>query len=235
MTQLKKELNIHIKDIATKLLIPVGIFVLGVIMVLIIMATESSDETWFCMGTLLALIFTVLINVIIGFSYYSEFMLALSMGRTRKEFILTYALRQLVIQAIGYLIVLLLHQAELALYSVLYPTQDNEYFFSFLTQWWMILLAIPGATLLHMFLGAMYCRFGKKTLPVFYIVWFGLCILGPKAIPDEDHTGILAQMMSQVYRWVIAVPGPMWIALITCVTAAMAFSIVYLGRKQMVH
>lgn len=233
LTQLKKELHIHLKDIAVKLIIPVGVFLVGVVMVILIMATDPGDD-WFCMGTLLALIFTVAINIIIGFSYCSEFMLALSMSRTRKEFILTYFFRQLLIQAVGYLMVLLLHRAELALYSVLYPGAQNEAVFTFLTKWWMVLLAIPGAALLHMFLGAMYCRFRKKASAVFYVLWLGLCILGPRLLPSENHTDLLSQMMAPVYRSIVSVPASAWIAIFLCAAAAMAASVIYLGRKQMV-
>ena len=233
LSQLKKELPLHLKDIAVKLLIPPIVFLVGVVMVILIMATAPGDD-WFCMGTLLALIFTVAVNIIIGFSYHSEFMLALSMGRTRKEFLLTYFFRQLLIQAVGYLMVLLLYRAESALYSVLYPDSQNEAAFTFLTAWWMILLAIPGAALLHMFLGAMYSQFGKKASAVFYVLWLGLCILGPRLIPSENHTDILSQMMAPVYRSIVSVPGSVWIAIFLCAAAAMAGSVIYLGRKQTV-
>lgn len=233
LNQLKLDLKLHSKNTFGKALIPLIGLGIGILMVWLILWTEE-ETTFFCMGTLIALMMLVMVSLVWCMHFPQEYMLALSMGRTRKEFLFSYALRSILSQVLGYLIVLLGYGIELTVYPLLFPGYGNEMTFDFLFQWWVIALAVPGVVLVQMFLGVLYGKFGKPFLAVAYFVWLGLCILGPQMIPDEDHTTVGAEMMGTVLQWIKMVPSPVWICVGIGAVIAMAVTVVQLGRKQMV-
>ena len=136
LQQFKLDWKLYRKSFFSLQLALPGAFLLGFILVIIIMFTDEDPGSWFCMGTLIAGIALCFISLIAyAFSYYQEFQLALSMGRTRMAFLGAYTLRLLLHFALGYAIILGLYQIELAVYPVLFPQYDNEVAFTFLTNW----------------------------------------------------------------------------------------------------
>lgn len=233
LNQLKMDLKIHGKSTFGKALVPLIGLAFGIFMGWLILWT-GEETFFFCMGTLIAFLMLVLVSLIWGMHFPQEYMLALSMGRTRKEFLFSYALRSMLSQALGYLLVLLCYGIELTVYPLLYPGYRNEMPFDFLFYWWVIALAVPGVVLVQMFLGVLYSKFGKPFLAVAYFAWLGLCILGPQMIPDEDHTGVGAQMMGTVLQWARLVPSPIWMVIGIGAVIAMISTIVIEGKRLMV-
>ena len=149
-------------------------------------------------------------------------MVALSMGRTRKEFLISYAVRTLLMLVLGYGLMLVLYRVELTIGSRLFAAWPLEGDPVFLMDWWFIVPVLSGAVLLSMFLGSLYSYFGKKALAPLWFVWMAVCMLGPKLAHEEN-------------AWIIAlVPAPVWAGLGIAVVAAMAVTVLILGKKQMV-
>lgn len=235
LQQFSKDLRLHKNSMLGQLLGLVGAFVFGVILVAIIMFTDDDPGSWFCMGTLIAcLVLVAAVLFTSAFSYPQEFMLALSMGRTRKEFMVSYYLRSLVNLLMGWLMILLLHQIELRSYTLIYYRYQNEIFFSFLTDWRVLTPIFLLLPVLSMFLGALYGKYGKKGLFAFYVLWIFCCFVLPRMFHDEPSEGVLDQMAVGLLRTIQVVPAGVWIGFGAVTLAVMAGMTIKFGMEQMV-
>lgn len=235
LAQFKKDLRLHGTAVPALLGIQLGAFVLGVVMVLVIMHTEEDPGAWFCMGTLIAGLVLVGGGLFLtAFGYPQEFMLALSMGRTRKAFMLSYYLRLVLLLAAGWLLVVLLHRAELLLYGWRFPLYGNEIYFSFLTDWRVLLPLFLVLPVISMFLGALYGKYGRKGLLVFYFLWLFCCFVLPRMFDEQPGEGVLDQV-AVGFLWVVQrVPVGAWIGFGAVSLVVMAVFTVKFGMEQTV-
>lgn len=213
-------------------------FALGVLIVSIIVAVElnkgADDITWFCMGTLFTLISTGFILLVIGvLAYTNEFSLHLSMGGTRRSFLVCFALRYLVLLAAGYVLVRFAYVAEQGIYYLLFPGVPNDADFSFLKSPYIPMAILPLVVII-MFLGALRAKFGNKGLFLFWMVYFFCTLLLPRmfSAPDGSVLGNVAFSLVQLLR---SVPTAVWIPFGVLSLAAMAGVTVFLGMKQSVQ
>ncbi|MGN0979083.1 MAG: hypothetical protein ACI4PT_02025 [Candidatus Avoscillospira sp.] len=218
-----------------QLLADLGGFLFGVILLNIILRLDDTAASWFCMGTIMAMIVSVIFTLFYGaFGYHSEFQLALSMGRTRMAFMGSYALRLLLQMVAGYVMILLLYRLEGILYSLLFPDCMNDAPFTFLTNWKVLVPIALGILILSMFVGAIYGRWGKKSLWFFWVVWMFCCFVLPRLFDDELGDGILDQAALGMRNVFTVVPLRAWIVVSVILAVGMVSTTVSLGRKQMV-
>lgn len=215
------DIKLHKKEIWLLPTIIFACFLIGFLLLCTVTFTVDDVETWFPMGTLIALIGLALFSVMCFYRYYQEFMLSLSMGRTRTEFMVSYALRMLLLQVFGYGMVLIIYRLELAVGSRLFAAWPLEVEFSFLAQWWFVAL-LPVIVVFTMFLGALYSYFGKKVLAPMWFIWMAGCMLVPRLFHEEN-------------LWILRLmPSAAWIILGIVLVIGMAVTVVILGTKQMV-
>lgn len=198
-------------------------FGLGFGLLCAVMFLDDDPGTWFCVGSFLAMVVLMIYGIFSGFGYCQEFMLALSMGRTRGEFMVSYALRTLLTMGVGYAVLMGLAKLELTVGSDLFAAYPLEGEMTFLMDWRFAVAAILGVTALSMFIGALYSFFGKKALAPLYFIWMALCILGPR-LTHEENLAVLG-----------VISAPVWAVIGIAAVAAMAVTTVALGRKQMVR
>ena len=234
LKQFLLDMKLHKDDFILPLLIVPVCFVLGFILLNVIMFTVDDPGTWFTMGTFMAFVSLIFFAVLIYSKYYQQFMLALSMGRTRGTFMVSYALRTVLWLAAGYLLVLVLYQLELAVGTVLFAAWPLEGDPTFLMDWKFMGVLLLSATIVSMFVGALYSSFGKKALAPLWFLWVAACLLGPRLIPEEgdSNTGM---MVAGLARAIQTVPDWGWIALGLAVLAGMTGTVITLGKKQMVR
>lgn len=214
------------------------VFALGVLMVSIIVVVElnkeADDVTWFCMGTLFSLVATGFILLVIGvLSYTNEFSLHLSMGGTRKSFLICFALRYLVMLAAGYALIRLAYVAEQGIYYVLFPSVPNDADFTFLKSPYIPMAILP-LVIIIMFLGSFRAKFGNKGLFLFWLVYFFCTLLLPRmfSAPDGSVLGNVAFSLVQLLR---SVPTTIWIGFGALSLTAMAAACILFGMKQSVQ
>lgn len=230
------DLKVHKDDFALPLFIVPVCFALGFIMLNVIMFTVDDPGTWFTMGTFMAFICLIFFAVLIFSKYYQQFMLALSMGRTRKSFMVSYALRTLLWLAAGYLLMLVLYRVELAVGSVLFAAWPLEEDPTFLMDWKFIAVLLPCVVVLSMFVGALYSTFGKKALVPLWFLWMAVCLLGPQLLEvEEGDTSAMGMVAAGLNHVIQAVPDWGWITLGVAALAGMAGTVIVLGKKQMVR
>lgn len=221
------DIKLHKKDFLLPLCVIPACFLLGVGLCGLIMFTVEDPGTWVTFGTFMATIALVFFAVLNFAKYYQEFMVALSMGRTRTAFMVSYALRTLLELVVGYCLILVLYRVELAVGNNLFAPWPLESDPTFLMEW-PILVALPALAILSMFIGSLYCYFGKKVLIPLWFVWMGTCVLGPRLFETEGSMSAVSQFLQSIPQW-----G--WITAGLVAVAGMVATIIGLGKMQMVR
>lgn len=231
------DLKLRKENLAVLLVTLAAGFVVGFGVLCAIVFVDGDVSGWFCLGTIVALFALLMCAVIFSaVTYRGELMLALSMGRTRRDFVWAYALRQLLNLIIGYVIVLALNRLELALGRWLFTGLECEMPLEFLTDWRYVLPVFPAVILLTLFIGTLYSRFGKKAGWIFYFLWLGLCFLGPRMLDaDPEDTSFLGRIGMNLANLLQRVPVVTWAVVGIVAAAAMLVTIVQISRKQMVN
>lgn len=221
-------LRLHKKTPLTLLSWMLAFFLLGLLMVWFMVGLTEDETTWFPMGGLLAAMGIVSFSILCFLSYHQDFMLALSFGRTRKEFMLLFALEQLIWIIAAYLGVILVAVLEEVLYSQLFPGMPGDIsLIPFLTDWRVFLSCIAALVILPMFLGTLHSRFGKRFGIILYFIWLFLCLVLPRLVEHlESHWNLSFFKKMPVLGWIILGIGAL---------AAMLITTVKLGMKQAVR
>lgn len=175
-----------------------GGYVFGIIVMMIIRANTVEKEC-VTLGMLIGMIILVFMHFFgITFSFIGEFNMALSMGATRKSFVGSYALFNMVELAGLELLLFVLGKIELALISVIYPQCEiildvTQYF-----QWKYLLAVIVGMTVVELFLGAAILRFGMKAFWVVWAIWMFLTLVPAKLSENEVMAAKMHQLGEQI-------------------------------------
>ncbi len=175
-----------------------GGYVFGIIVMMIIRANTVEKEC-VTLGMLIGMIILVFMHFFgITFSFVGEFNMALSMGATRKSFVGSYALFNMVELAGLELLLFVLGKIELALISVIYPQCEiildvTQYF-----QWKYLLAVIVGMTVVELFLGAVILRFGMKAFWVVWAIWMFLTLVPAKLSENEVMAAKMHQLGEQI-------------------------------------
>ena len=218
------------------LLIVLG-FLFGEILLFLIMFLEDDPGSWFCMGTVIALVMLLVTTVLFyGVGYTGAFSLALSMNCTRRRFLLDYSLKILAHLVLGYLLVLGLYRLELLVGNAAFPDYPLEAELGFLTDWRVVLAGIAGMLLSALFIGAMFGRFGRKAGLIVYLVWMFCCFVVPKIFTAEPGgEGVFDQAALLTQSALLRMPMAGWLTLGAIAAVSMLATVVVMARKQMVR
>ena len=200
---------------------------IGFGMLCLIFTLDDTATTWIPAATIFGCMGLVLYSILTFLGYPQKFMLALSFGRTRREFLIGYALEHLLLMIGAYMLVLGLSWLEEWLYNLLFPGIVKEFdLFPYLIKPGIMVPVIAGLVVIPMFLGALYSRFGKVFCVIAYVVWIGGCLSLPRLA--HGPLGI-------VLDWATAIPAGAWAGLGLAVAAIMICITVRIGQKQMVR
>ena len=218
------------------LLIVLG-FLFGEILLFLIMFLEDDPGSWFCMGTVIALVMLLVTTVLFyGVGYTGAFSLALSMNCTRRRFLLDYSLKILAHLVLGYLLVLGFYRLELLVGNAAFPDYPLEAELGFLTDWRFVLAGIAGMLLSALFVGAMFGRFGRKAGLIVYLVWMFCCFVVPKIFTAEPGgEGVFDQAALLTQSALLRMPMAGWLTLGAIAAVSMLATVVVMARKQMVR
>lgn len=218
------------------LLIVLG-FLFGEILLFLIMFLDDNPGSWFCMGTVIALVMLLVTTVLFyGVGYTGAFSLALSMNCTRRRFLLDYSGKILAHLVLGYLLVLGLYLLELLIGHAAFSDYPLEQELGFLTDWRVVLAGIAGMLLSALFVGAMFGRFGRKAGLIVYLVWMFCCFVVPKIFTAEPGgEGVFDQAALLTQSALLRMPMAGWLTLGAIAAVSMLATVVVMARKQMVR
>lgn len=201
-----------------------GFFVLGVIMVLGINALFNDEMTYACIGAMMAAIATIVGVLARGNSTVnSRFSIAVSMGQTRRSFLLWDTVLTVLNIGLGLLASWCLYQLENILYRALYPGFENDMPLDGLFRWQVLLPIAVGLCVFSLVMGAVQQRFGVKGFGVLWIIFCLSFMLLPQAIARaaDGGTSLFARIGAGLL-WLIRLLSPaMW----ACVGAAVLLAL----------
>ena len=191
-----------------------GAFIFGVILMTAIARIDAEEV--FQLGTLMAVLIGGLVSVGFGiFSYIQGFNQAVSMGRTRRSFVLSYMVFGAVQQILICVAIFLYYQIETAMLHVLYPDLaiDNSFAQALDVRW--AVLFVAAAAMAYSFFGALLLKYGKKAFWVIWAFWMAGCILPGRiveAVKEESPS-----VLGVVGRWIGGTAGSLTITQWLCV------------------
>ena len=141
MTAMKKYLRLARTDFLYMLVWQVGIYLFGMAMVLIINRFVNDDPDYACMGSLFALIGAIVGLMVRGNNTgHVRLRLAVTMGMTRRSFLICEPLITAVDVALALVFARVLYGLELALYQWLYPDFANQIALDVFFRWQVLVI-----------------------------------------------------------------------------------------------
>ena len=190
-----------------------GFWLFGVVLVLIINATVNDEQDYACMGSLFALA-GLLPGVLLrgNWSGYVRFRLAVTMGQTRKSFLLWDTVITLLTAVAGIFAAWVLWHGEAGLYRLLYPGYTNDISMELVFRWQIIAALLVALPVVTVFFTGITHRFGTRGFGVLWILLWAGCMLVPAAVgkASDGGTSLLARMGDGILWLVGALPPAAW-------------------------
>lgn len=181
MRELKKQFHIGWDVVLFDLGMVAAFFLVGEIIVGVSVYVFGEVESVFLGGTLLALIMVPFVQILVGTSMMAlHFNIAVSMGTTRRRVVPAFMVFVFLGELLAVGVAYLLYHLEKWIFSIAYTGMDVELDFGFVFRWNYILLACFAIVALNMLMGALFLKYGKKALTVFWIIWMVACIGMPR-------------------------------------------------------
>ena len=213
----------NLSELYTTILSGLGGWVFGVILVAVVLKFDRSATSCAIMGTFMAVLIGIFINLFMGIMTYGySFNTAVSMGSTRKEFIIADGATAYINLVIEIAVVLILHSAEKALCAALYPAKECEDLLG-------IILFVPA---IRMFCGALILKFQKKAFWTLYAL-FMITFLGGTRFTEGNV--FVAQILNAISKLAAVMPDIAQIAVILVISCIFISGTVLLVRKQAVQ
>lgn len=233
LQQFKKDFFLYRREILLQIIVQFVAFLFGIGLVLFFMFGDADLDL--CLGTILSGIFLMFLTYYLpSISYSQAFMLALSMGRTRKSFMAAYYLRAVLQMLLGWAILLLLYRTECSIYEQRFPQYGSGAPLTFLTDWRIVLSVILLYPILPMCMGTLYGRYGRKGFAAFYLVWLFLCFIVPRMFTSEQSNNIWDQIATSLLHFIQFFPPTLLLLFGAVVFAGMLVVTIKFGMKLMV-
>ncbi len=218
--QLRRDLSLYSENIFVLPLCSVFCLVFGVAIGILLVRSEGE---WVYIGTIMMLFMMLCLGMLFaGFQFLQEARMALAMSRTRRDFIASFVLRQLLMYVLDYVMVLIFYYAERLFYARVFPQYTCAFDIPVLNDWrWIVAVGILWIVLPIM-TALLYWRFGKPVTVTLWIVWMGACVT-------------TSRWIDPVLSAVATVPAAVWLAGYLAVLAAAVTVIVVLFKKYAVR
>lgn len=207
-----KHMRVNRDGVLIMMAFQTSLFLLGVVMVVCINVFFNEDRDYANIGGLMSMMATVFGGLVRGGGGLNRYRLAVSMGQTRRSYMIADPILTVMNSAVGYGFAWLLSRLELWFYSVIYPgwTLDIDFFTRF-TPLWAVFM-ILAISLLDFYFGALMLRFGTKG---FAAIWFPLCfspliIMNSVNAVKEGSASLLAQIGRGILFLIQALSPAVW-------------------------
>ena len=172
------------------------VFLFGFLMVLAINMFVNDEQDYALIGSLMALAVSVFGGLLRGGSTMNRYRIAVSMGCTRRSYLLADPMITALNCAEGIAVAWILSKFELLAYHTLYPGWEMEFDFISMMKWWHFLILIAVACILDYFLGALLLRFGSKSIAVFCcpLGFSGVFLNATVGAARQGSASLLAQL-----------------------------------------
>lgn len=181
---------------------------IGILIMMIAMHFMPDEESYFCLGTVMAMMFGgLIISVMAVFVIVQGFDDAVHMGKTRKKYIPSIFLVNVSAIFLTLLLARLLLPAESALYGQIYPELAKEELpEAFMTLPWLICYAVAAGGVTGAAGGAMKAN-RKVGGGICMVLWLLIC-WGIPGIDEENSAGLwfLKAPITMAANWFLGLP-----------------------------
>ncbi|MBD5161859.1 MAG: hypothetical protein HDT14_07595 [Oscillibacter sp.] len=191
-----KHLKVNRSGVLIMLIFQAALFLTGFLIVVCINAFVNQDRDYAAIGSMMALMATVFGGLVRGNGGAHRYHMAVSMGRTRRSYMLADPILTVMNCVIGVAFAWVLNKFELWVYTLLYPGWELDFDLHSEMKWWFYVIFIAGICVADFCFGALQLRFGAKG---FAAIWFPCCF-APMIISNavhaaqEEGTSLLAQI-----------------------------------------
>ena len=202
-----------------------GFWLFGVILVLLINTTVNDERNYACMGTLFSLAGILPGTLLRGNqSGHVRFRLAVTMGQTRRSFLLWDTVITILVAFVGVFAAWVLWHGETGLYRLLYPGYTNDIPMEAVFRWPVIAAVLAALPMVTLFFTGVTQRFGTKGFGVLWILLWGGCLLIPAAVgrAAEGGSSLLARLGDGVLWLAGLLPPLAWVGVAAAVLIAAA-------------
>lgn len=209
-----KHLKVNRSGVLVMMAFQLGLFLMGVLIVVVINAFVNEDRDYAAIGSMMAMMATLFGGLVRGSGAMNRCRMAVSMGHTRLNYMLADPVITALNTAVGLLFAWLLNHFELWLYSLLYPGWELDFDVFVVMKWWYYPIFIAAICALDFCLGALQLRFGNKG---FAAIWFPLCFLpmivgNSVTAAQEGGKSLLAQIGRGLAFLIHLLSPAMWAA-----------------------
>lgn len=209
-----KHLKVNRSGVLVMMAFQLGLFLMGVLIVVVINAFVNDDQDYAAIGGMMALMATLFGGLVRGSGGMNRYRMAVSMGQTRLSYMLADPVVTLLNTLVGIAFAWLLDKFELWLYGVLYHGWEMDLDVFSMMRWWYYPIFVLGICILDFCFGALQVRFGNKG---FAAVWFPLCffpmILGNSVnAARKGGSSLLAQIGKGIVFLIRLLSPAMWAA-----------------------
>lgn len=206
-------------------------YVFGTLLLILILFLDDTTTSAFSLGAIFGAMLTCALSTLLQMRfYYEESMLALSMGRRRIDFIVSFFLRYGLTLLGCYLLLLLGNAGEKVLYSYLFPDKGFDPITNFLYNVPLMLAILVGLDLISILLGLLLCHFGQKYRTIVFVLWIVLCNL-PNLLSRASHTNAGTHILTTL----ASLPANVWYFVGLAAFLTVPIAILRLAKKQYVH
>ena len=223
-----KHLKVNRSGVVIMLGFQTALFLVGVLMVLAINAFINEDRDYAAIGSMMALIATVFGGLVRGNGGAYRYNMAVSMGQTRRFYMLADPILTMMNSVIGIAFAWVLNKFELWLYTLLYPGWELDFDLHSEMKWWFYVIFVAGICVADFCFGALQLKFGAKG---FAAIWFPCCfapmiITNSVEAAQEGSTSLLAQIGYGILFVVKLLSPAMWGAVgVVILLALLALSV----------
>lgn len=230
-----KHLKVNRSGVPIMLAFQLGLFLMGLLIVVVINATVNEDRDYAAIGSMMALMATLFGGLVRGSGAMNRCRMAVSMGHTRRSYMLADPVITMLNTLVGIVFAWLLNRFELWLYSVIYPGWELDFDVFVAMKWWYYLIFIAAICVLDFCFGALQLRFGNKG---FAAIWFPLCfapmIVGNSVEAVQDGSNSLLAQIGKGILFLIHLLSPAaWAAVgIALVLVLLVLSVLCYRRAE---
>lgn len=190
------------------------------------------------MGSLIAAIVTVILLVFLGITDLPrKFNLMVSMGKTRKDLILSNYVFEIVKTAVYLVLLSLISRFEVWLYRIFYPEIEYAFMMHTVMEKPAVFIGIMvGLPVLIMLFGALFMRYGQKFYWVFWVLWMVSFTVVPRMFSEsvENPDSFLGRMGHGLISFMENANKIGLVAAMAVICAASVFATTKLLRRQRV-
>lgn len=206
---IKDIFKIKTKDIGMILFLEFFGFILGaILMFAIISLTADETEGYFEMATIFAAMFFVFVCIFLGVgNFIQDYNMAVMMGKTRKNFLVSYGVFSTVEIAVAELFLYLLYRLERVINLVIYRGREHdievtwEIFFN-VKVFFLVLITV---FVLKYFCGAFLLKFLKKANMILLLIWMVFCASQTRILQSEWFANLFETGVAQKGSGVLVV------------------------------